>query len=305
LMAEIQAPQSDSGATSGQGDKTREEVLGASVNAAGGIPQVKRSFMGSGKKAATPLVVIIAAVGAVGLFAIMFHHPKAQQQTATTQQMQPSSGAPTTAASAAGNTNNLPTDQQAPPDQSVNNQDTSPADIQHTRGQGQTGGQNGQPLSSIQDFSQQPQVGTAPVWTPPTPGQGPPAGTSGAQRRSNNQGSIRLAQVSKPSITFVLGDQSSQAHLAGSGASGLTSNRETAEPQISNLGFQPGFHVVTHLESAACTAIKAPVIAVVDYDYRRHGAVIIPAGSRMIGAIEEASSTGIMGIHFSSIHLLD
>jgi type IV secretory pathway VirB10-like protein len=53
----------------------------------------------------------------------------------------------------------------------------------------------------------------------------------------------------------------------------------------------------------ATTATKAPVIGVVDYDYRRNGIVIIPAGSRVIGEIEQASSTGIVGIHFNSIHL--
>jgi type IV secretory pathway VirB10-like protein len=53
----------------------------------------------------------------------------------------------------------------------------------------------------------------------------------------------------------------------------------------------------------ATTATKAPVIAVVDYSYKRHGVTIIPAGSRIIGAIGAASSTGIMDIQFNSIHL--
>ena len=108
-----------------------------------------------------------------------------------------------------------------------------------------------------------------------------------------------MAQVSKPSLTFVLGTPTSanpteSAHLATSD-----------ELPISNFGYQPGYHIVSHLESVATTATKAPVIAVVDYDYRRNGVTLIPAGSRVIGEIEQATSTGIVGIRFTSIHLPD
>jgi hypothetical protein len=105
-----------------------------------------------------------------------------------------------------------------------------------------------------------------------------------------------MLQLQKPSMTFVLVNNTNEpAHLAAS--------PETAEEKITNFGYIPGFHIGAHLEAVATTATHAPVIAVVDYNYRRNGETIIPAGSKVIGTIGESTSTGIMGINFTTIHL--
>ncbi len=51
----------------------------------------------------------------------------------------------------------------------------------------------------------------------------------------------------------------------------------------------------------ATTAVHAPVTAVVEYNYERDGAVLIPAGSRVVGKISQADPSGLVNITFSSI----
>lgn len=103
-------------------------------------------------------------------------------------------------------------------------------------------------------------------------------------------------QVSKPSLVFAA--QESVPTNAGKTAS-------AAEEPITNFGVLPGFHVVTHLESTVSTVGGTPAVAVVQYDYSRGGRVLIPAGSRFIGKIGAASSTGLVNIQFDQIYLPD
>jgi len=63
----------------------------------------------------------------------------------------------------------------------------------------------------------------------------------------------------------------------------------------------PGYHLAARLESMATTAVHAPVTAVVEYNYERDGAVLIPAGSRVVGKISQADPSGLVNITFSSI----
>ena len=51
----------------------------------------------------------------------------------------------------------------------------------------------------------------------------------------------------------------------------------------------------------ASTAVHAPVTAVVEYNYERDGAVLIPAGTRVVGKITQADPSGFVNITFSSI----
>ncbi len=51
----------------------------------------------------------------------------------------------------------------------------------------------------------------------------------------------------------------------------------------------------------ASTAVHAPVTAVIEYNYERDGAVLIPAGSRVVGKITQADPSGFVNITFSSI----
>src|SRR5437868_7394235 len=98
--------------------------------------------------------------------------------------------------------------------------------------------------------------------------------------------------LSKPSLVFT-------AHSQSNG--GLPSARQSEQQSVSNLGLAPGYHVAARLESMATTAVHAPVTAVVEYNYERDGAVLIPAGSRVVGKISQADPSGLVNITFSSI----
>ncbi len=123
-------------------------------------------------------------------------------------------------------------------------------------------------------------------WTPP------PYGNESAQ----NQQAKKKAEdaLSQPSLVFTAHEQP----VARSG-----SQSQTVGPD--NLGLAPGYHVAARLESMASTAVHAPVVAVVEYNYERDGEVIIPAGARVVGKITQADPSGLVNIAFSSIEFPD
>lgn len=123
-------------------------------------------------------------------------------------------------------------------------------------------------------------------WTPP------PYGSESPQ----NQQSEKKAEdaLSQPSLIFTAHEQP----VSHSG-----SESQTAGPN--NLGLAPGYRVAARLESMASTAVHAPVVAVVEYNYERDGAIIIPAGARVIGKITQADPSGLMNLAFSSIDFPD
>ena len=76
-------------------------------------------------------------------------------------------------------------------------------------------------------------------------------------------------------------------------------------PAVDNLGLASGYHVAARLESMATTAVHAPVVAVIEYNYERGGEVIIPAGARAVGKIIQADPSGLVNIEFSSLEYPD
>jgi hypothetical protein len=117
----------------------------------------------------------------------------------------------------------------------------------------------------------------------------------GSERAQNQQAEKKAEDaLSQPSLVFTAHEQP-VAHLGS----------ESQTPGPSNLGLAPGYHVATRLESMASTAVHAPVVAVVEYNYERGGEVIIPAGARVVGKITQADPSGLMNIAFSSIEFPD
>ncbi|MGH9581411.1 MAG: hypothetical protein ACRD4O_00550, partial [Bryobacteraceae bacterium] len=63
-----------------------------------------------------------------------------------------------------------------------------------------------------------------------------------------------------------------------------------------------GTRLVARLEMPVSTAVSLPVIATVEYNYEdKDHTLLIPAGSRVFGTLEQADSQGFMGLHFQSI----
>jgi hypothetical protein len=76
-------------------------------------------------------------------------------------------------------------------------------------------------------------------------------------------------------------------------------------PQEIGLGLGTGSRLRARLESAASTAVRTPVLAVIEYNYERDGEIIVPAGAKAVGQIQEADRSGYVRIQFESLLMPD
>ena len=53
------------------------------------------------------------------------------------------------------------------------------------------------------------------------------------------------------------------------------------------LGLATGTRLRARLESAASTAVRTPVLAVIEYNYERDGEIVVPAGARVVGHMQD------------------
>lgn len=277
-----------------------------------------RSFFGSvatNKSRAGMIVAILALVVVAGFF-LLSNSPNKKR---------PAGKTPADQKRATGPVNQLPNGPVSGPQDGLNptDQDVTADTVQRTAANaprpqnvndqnGQIGGE-GQPgtassyqqsnrnLSQVQPF-QPPAVPSAgsTQWVPQ------PYSGSSAQPQTMNQAaaqqisnSRRLA-LSKASMTYV----AQQSNVAkGSNTGNAVSNQSASSEGNKNLGYRPGYHLSTHLETVASTALSAPVIVVVDYDYQRNGITVIPAGTRIIGRMGASTATGIVNLHFEEVRL--
>jgi len=65
----------------------------------------------------------------------------------------------------------------------------------------------------------------------------------------------------------------------------------------------PGTRLVARLEAAATTAVKTPVIASVEYNYERDGIIVVPAGAKVLGELQQASAQGFMSVRFHTLQM--
>ncbi|RZU29035.1 TrbI/VirB10 family protein [Edaphobacter modestus] len=140
------------------------------------------------------------------------------------------------------------------------------------------------------------QLGSVPPFQPPTyqsATSNQPAPYVGTGLSATDQARAYAEEVTKPSMIFA-------AQVTSSPATNV--NAAGIEP-ITNFGLVPGFHVSAHLEASVSTVGGVPAVAVIEYDCMQNGTVIIPAGSRVIGKIMGASSTGLVNMAFSEIYL--
>ena len=78
-----------------------------------------------------------------------------------------------------------------------------------------------------------------------------------------------------------------------------------AEADAFGLGLPTGTRLRATLEAAASTAVRTPVIAVVQYNYQKDGEIIVPAGAKALGHIEQADRSGYLSIRFDSLLMPD
>ena len=137
-------------------------------------------------------------------------------------------------------------------------------------------------LASVPPFPEQWQ---APPYQPGADGSMQPGDLSKAEREA----------LEKSSVAYVRNVSASQ------GGSPKLAN---SEPEI-DLGLPTGSRLRARLESAASTAVRTPVLAVIEYNYEREGEIIVPAGAKAIGHIQQADRSGYMTIQFDSLMLPD
>lgn len=75
-------------------------------------------------------------------------------------------------------------------------------------------------------------------------------------------------------------------------------------PELS-LGLATGTRLRARLESAASTAVRAPVLAVIEYNYEQGGEIIVPAGAKAVGHIRQANRSGYIDLQFDSLLMPD
>ena len=125
-------------------------------------------------------------------------------------------------------------------------------------------------------------------WEDPAPyGGTPPAETPQTQQNS----------LKETSIVFVRSLAQNQAGPAPR----VTSDDDGAP----RLDLTPGTRIQAKLETQISSAVVAPVVAVVEYTYAIGDRIVVPAGARVYGQLQQADRSGLVSVKFDEIELLD
>ena len=116
-----------------------------------------------------------------------------------------------------------------------------------------------------------------------------PASVSQSQQQNN--------ALKEASLVFVR----SQTQEKSESASRVQSDDDTSPL----LNVQPGTRIQAKLETQISSAVQAPVVAVVEYTYAIGDKVILPAGARVYGQLQQADRSGLVSMKFEEVELLD
>lgn len=104
--------------------------------------------------------------------------------------------------------------------------------------------------------------------------------------------------MKEPSLIFVRSVTQSQPVAAIQ----ATPSDQNGAPR---LELTPGTRIEAKLETQISSALVAPVVAVVEYTYAIGDRVIVPAGTRVYGELQQADRSGLVSVKFDEIELLD
>jgi len=62
---------------------------------------------------------------------------------------------------------------------------------------------------------------------------------------------------------------------------------------------------VARLQAAINSAVKVPVVAVIEYNYEQDGEIVIPAGAKAFGELQQSNNAGYVAVRFHSIEMPD
>ena len=117
----------------------------------------------------------------------------------------------------------------------------------------------------------------------------------GSSAETSDVGKAEREAMEKPSLMYVRKVSASPA--------GFQTAIDAVPPL--GLGLATGTRLRARLESAASTAVRAPVLAVIEYNYERDGEIIVPAGAKAVGHIRDANRSGYVDLQFDSLLMPD
>lgn len=144
-------------------------------------------------------------------------------------------------------------------------------------------------------------LGSIPPFGPDQPGwQAPPyqPGTAPIGIDGADLGKAEREAMEKSSLIYVRNVSANEVDPKARERTGIGTSEI-------GLGLSTGTRLRARLESAASTAVRAPVLAVVEYTYERDGQIVVPAGARAVGHIQEADRSGYVRVQFESLMMPD
>ena len=102
------------------------------------------------------------------------------------------------------------------------------------------------------------------------------------------------ADLKKPSLVFVRSTEIKP-----------TLKPNSPEDTEETLALAAGTRLVARLQTPVSSAVAAPVVAVVEYNYERNGQIVLAAGSKVFGRLTQVNPSGYVGIQFSRVEMPD
>lgn len=246
--------------------------------------------------------VILCGFAFLALFSTSNNERRAQERRTT-----PNLGRPANAAQpegAAGSTVPLLNADQATGDQ--NGDQLSPEDINATSRRSQA--PNSRPpeeVPSPYSLSQVPPVNDPALEvyrqqlsrTTPPPAPPPPAVSAPPSQQPVNVSD----GLGKPSLVFVR----SVTSTPNAGVMQTAVQRTLVERNRPSRLLPTGTRLVARLQATISSAVKTPVIAVIEYNYERDGQIVVPAGTKAIGQLSQTNQNGDVGLHFTALEMPD
>ena len=171
--------------------------------------------------------------------------------------------------------------------------DVTPEDVGRTARpiQPSTGIQS-KPVTAPVDGNRGPySLGKIDFSDPATRQHTPGASTSSAPSVSDD--------LKKPSLVFVRSMQSAALN-ANTGSTSVALAESPVTPDL-----PAGTRLVARLESVVNSAIKAPAVAAIEYNYERDGQIVVPAGAKALGSLQQADRSGYVAIRFDTLQMPD
>ena len=143
-------------------------------------------------------------------------------------------------------------------------------------------------------------LGSIPPFGDQQPWQAPPyqpGSGAGAGTETPDLGKAEHEAMEKSSLIFV-------RNVCANSASAQAREINDPAPEL-GLGLATGTRLRARLESAASTAVRTPVLAVIEYNYERDGEIIVAAGAKAVGHIRNGDRSGYVDIQFDSLLMPD